>query len=138
MGSQVSIRHARQVTGAKEGPVFLLGLSNGAPGVAYVAGKGAPHGGLVFISGGAPNLSVLPESDATPVLMLVGKEDWAYGAADAPRRAFLRRKVEVTFKTYPGQGHFLLALQRERVARDIAEWVKKRLAEMGGEGGKRP
>jgi len=126
-----SVRHARQVTGSKEGPVFLLGLSNGAPGVAYVAGKGAPHDGLIFISGGAPDLRVLPRSDTTPVLMLVGKEDWAYASADATRRAFLRRRVGVTFKTYPGQGHFLLALERERVSRDIAGWIKRRLGELG-------
>ena len=125
-----SINHAQKATRAKPVGVFLVGLSNGAPGIAYVARKGVRHDGLVFVSGGAPIGTTLPEEDRTPALFVVGEDDWAFTGAVAARRVLESRKVPVTFKAYPKHGHFLLALERERVVADIADWIGLRLRQM--------
>jgi hypothetical protein len=49
----------------------------------------------------------------------------------ATRRVLESRRVEVTFREYPGQSHFLLALRREDVVANVAQWIALRLQALG-------
>jgi phospholipase/carboxylesterase len=111
--------------------VYLAGLSNGGLGVSHLAGM-APgrFRGLIFISPVMATEVVDGRAfqDAwrdRPILVVTGEADDRIPVGYVRQRAANLRAggVQVTQVIYPGEDHFLIFSQAEKVMGDVSRWL---------------
>lgn len=122
---------AATVVAIDRNQVYLAGLSNGGLGVSHVAVT-APERfrGLIFISPVMDPYVVDGETfqgqwRGKPIFVVTGGTDDRVRLGDVQQQVRRLRAgaVKVTEVVYPGEDHFLFFVQRERVLKDIAQWL---------------
>ncbi len=113
--------------------VYLAGLSNGGLGISLLARR-APqrYRGLIYLSPVMPpDILDQPEFQAAwkgrPVLVVTGEADERIPLRYVTERAqrLMDGGVAVTYRTYPGEDHFLFFSQLDDVLRHISAWLAK-------------
>lgn len=128
-----ALEDAKSKTNIDTDSIYLAGLSNGGLGVSQVAANDATtYKGVIFLSPviDGPRLNTKEYVDGwrgRPQLVITGKEDRRIPIqyVDSYVAFCEESEIDVTYKSYPAQDHFLFFYKAEEVFADINAWLKQ-------------
>ena len=128
-----ALEDAKSKTNIDADSIYLAGLSNGGLGVSQVAANDAKtYKGVILLSPVLDNRTLKTREfvkgwRGRPQLVITGKKDRRVSIdyVNNHVKFLIESKIDVTYKAYQGQDHFLFFEKAHEVFDDIATWLKK-------------